>query len=273
MRSHLRLFDLSTRQADTLLVTDRHIEAPNWQPDGAALIVNGGGLLWRVPLKDPTLEPIDTGFATACNNDHGITPDGGTLIVSDSSRTEASCVYTLPATGGTPRRVTDKTPSYWHGVAPDGQELAHVGNRGAGFQVFTIPIEGGEERQLTDDFDHCDGPDYTPCGGWVWFNGERDGAVDLWRMRTDGSALDRMTDDAAVNWFPHPDPTGAWVVYLAYPAGTKGHPGGLDVELRRIPAEGGPPETLIALHGGQGTINVPSWSPDGTRFAFVSYDA
>jgi len=30
--------------------------------------------------------------------------------------------------------------------------------------------------------------------------------------------------------------------------------------------------TLVAkVFGGQGTINVPSWSPDSLKFAFVSY--
>ena len=28
---------------------------------------------------------------------------------------------------------------------------------------------------------------------------------------------------------------------------------------------------LVTLFGGQGTMNVPNWSPDSTRFAFVSY--
>jgi Tol biopolymer transport system component len=36
-------------------------------------------------------------------------------------------------------------------------------------------------------------------------------------------------------------------------------------------AQPGPIETVVHLFGGQGTINVPSWSPDGQRFAYVSY--
>lgn len=272
MKSHLRIFDLDRGGAETLMVHDGHIEAPNWDPSGTNLVVNGDGLLYRVPLDAPDLQRIDTGFALRCNNDHGISPSGATLIISDSSEDGASAVYTLSAQGGRPLRITPNTPSYWHGVSPDGRELAFVGNRGQGFQVFTVPIQGGEETQLTHDFDHCDGPDYTPDGNWIWFNGERDGAVDLWRMKRDGSGLERMTEDERVNWFPHPCPNGKWVVYLAYPPDTQGHPGGLDVELRLMPAEGGTPELLLGLHGGQGTINVPSWAPDGRRFAFVSYE-
>ena len=271
MRSDIAIFDLERGEARSLLALDAHVEAPNWTPDGTALVVNGDGRLHRVPLDAPALHRIDTGLAVDCNNDHGLSPDGERLAISDSTEDGASAIYTLPAGGGTPVRVTARTPSYWHGWSPDGRRLAFVGERGAGYQVFTIAVEGGEERQLTRDFDHCDGPDYAPDGAWLWFNGERDGAVDLWRVRPDGTALKRMTEDEAVNWFPHPSPDGRHVLYLAYPPGTEGHPAGRDVELRLMPAGGGPPRSLLALHGGQGTINVPCWAPDGRRFAFVRY--
>lgn len=271
MKSSLCTFDITTRTSRTILKTDRHIEAPNWTPDGAALIVNGGGRLFRVALDNPELAEIDTGFADRLNNDHGISPDGTMLAISDSSRTGESCIYTLPLAGGTPRRVTENTPSYWHGWSPDGATLTYTAKRGETFQIFTIPAAGGAETQITEDFDHCDGPDYSPDGNWIWFNGEKAGAVHLWRVRPDGTGLQQMTDDARVNWFPHPSPDGRHVVYLAYAAGTRGHPAEQDVELRLIPAQGGAPETLCALFGGQGTINVPSWSPDSRQFAYVSY--
>lgn len=271
MKSTLRFFDLTTGAAGTVLETDRHIEAPNWTSDGAALLVNGGGRLYRVPLEAPALHEIDTGFAERLNNDHGLSPDGRLLAISDSSRTEASCIYMLPAGGGTPRRVTQAVPSYWHGWSPDGARLAYTAKREATFQIFTCPVEGGAETQVTSGFEHCDGPDYTPDGRWIWFNGERDGSVQLWRIRPDGSGLQQMTDDERVNWFPHPSPDGAAIVYLAYETGTRGHPADRKVELRLMPAEGGAPRKLHALLGGQGTINVPSWAPDSRRFAFVEY--
>lgn len=272
MQSELCIFDLGRNTTRVLLTHDGHIEAPNWHPDGY-LIVNGGGRLFRVPLDAPELLLIDTGFAVRCNNDHGISPDGTRLVISDSSETEASCIYTLPLAGGVPERITTEVPSYWHGWSPDGATLAYVGRRGGPFCLLSCPVGGGEEQVVTDAFDHVDGPDYTPDGDWIWFNGERDGAVDLWRIHPDGTGLEQMTDDVAVNWFPHPSPDGKHVLYLAYPPRTQGHPAGLDVALCLMPAEGGISRELLRLHGGQGTINVPCWAPDGGRFTFMRYIA
>lgn len=272
MISELCIFDLATGEATVLLSHDGHIEAPNWHPDGF-LLVNGGGRLYRVPVDAPALHPVETGGLRVLNNDHGISPDGRTLALSDKTDTPDSCIYLMPLSGGDPVRVTPKVPSWWHGWSPDGARLAYVGVRrqGGPVSLYTCALDGSDEICVTADFDHVDGPDYTPDGQWIWFNGERDGAVDLWRIRPDGSGLERMTDDTAVNWFPHPSPDGAHVVYLAYPPGTKGHPGGMEVSLRIMPAAGGATRHLIDLHGGQGTINVPSWAPESRRFAFMRF--
>jgi len=269
--SYLCIFDLASRRETVVLETGRLIEAPNWTPDGAALIVNGDGLLFRVSLARPHLDRIDTGFAVNLNNDHGVSPDGRLLAISNHTEPGQSCIYTLPADGGTPQRVTANTPSWWHGWSPDGARLAYAARRNGVFDIYTIPVGGGDEFRVTRGGGHHDGPDYTPDGTWIWFNSDTTGHSQLWRIRPDGTDRQRMTDDARVNWFPHPSPDGRHVVYLAYPEGTLNHPPGLDVELRLMPASGGAPESLVRLHGGQGTINVPSWSPDSAAFAFVRY--
>lgn len=272
MISELCLSDLDGT-VEVVLRHKGHIEAPNWHPDGY-LIVNGGGRLYRVPLDRPALHLIDTGFAVACNNDHGISPDGTQIVISDKSRTEQSCIYTLPIAGGAPQRITDDVPSWWHGWSPDGTTLTYVGARADRvIRLYTMGIATRTETLVCDGFDHVDGPDFTPDGQWIWFNGERAGQVDLWRLRTDGTDLEQMTDDDLVNWFPHPSPDGAHVLYLAYPAEIKGHPANLNVTLRVMPAGGGVPRDVVQLFGGQGTINVPCWAPDAKRFAFVRYVA
>ena len=271
MTAELCLFTLSTGAVEPVLHTDMLIEAPNWTPDGAALIVNGDGRLYRVDLSAPALAPVDTGGLSQLNNDHGLSPDGRWIAFSDKTATGESCVHVMPAGGGAPRRITGRVPSYWHGWSPDGATLAYVGRRDGSYDICTCPVDTGVETVLTKGFEHCDGPDYTPDGRWIWFNGQRDGSMQLWRMRPDGSTLQRMTDDARVNWFPHPSPAGDVVLYLAYPTGTRQHPRDREVQLRLLPAEGGEPRVLLDLFGGQGTINVPCWAPDGARFAFVRY--
>jgi Tol biopolymer transport system component len=271
MPSTLQIYDLASASATELLVTESLIEAPNWTPDGASLIVNGDGRMFRVPLESPELIPIETGPCITCNNDHGLSPDGASLVISDSTETGQSCIHVLPVSGGTPRRLTEKVPSWWHGWSPDGLTLAYVGQRDGVFGIYTMPAEGGEERLLISGGGHYDGPDFSHDGTDVWFNSDRGGSMDLWRILAEGGEPERMIGDDRVNWFPHPSPDGRSVLYLSYEPGTEGHPRDHDVELRLIDLATGSVRTLMALFGGQGTINVPCWSPDGSRFAFVSY--
>lgn len=272
MKSEICLYDVGSGTIQRVLKSDQIVEAPNWTPDGLALVVNKKGRIYRIDLANPGLEEIGTDFAVTCNNDHGISPDGRSLVISDKTEEGTSCIYTLPIKGGRPQRITRDIPSYWHGWSPDGATLAFVGKRGdRGFDVYTVRAGGGAETRLTDGFEHTDGPDYTPDGDWIWFNGQRAGRMQLWRMHPDGSDLQQMSDDDRWNWFPHPSPDGQHVVFLSYPPGTTGHPRDRDVDLRLMPAAGGQARVLLELFGGQGTINVPSWAPDSRSFAFVRY--
>ena len=272
MKSEICLYDVGKGTVQSVLESDQIVEAPNWTPDGLALVVNKNGRIYRIDLANPGLEEIGTDFAVTCNNDHGISPDGRSLVISDKTEEGASCIYTLPIKGGRPQRVTRDIPSYWHGWSPDGATLAFAGKRaGRGFDIYTVLAQGGAETRLTDGFEHTDGPDYTPDGDWIWFNGQRAGRMQLWRMHPNGSDLQQMGDDDRWNWFPHPSPDGQHVVYLSYPPGTAGHPRDCDVDLRLMPAAGGQARVLVEPFGGQGTINVPGWAPDSRSIAFVRY--
>jgi hypothetical protein len=247
-------------------------EAPNWMPDGAALLFNRNGRIERLPLSGGKPELIDTGFAVRCNNDHGISPDGQMLAISDQSQGEhQSLVYVLPIGGGTPRRLTNNSPSYWHGWSPDGKTLAFVGKRNDDFDIYTIPVEGGEETRLTTAKGLDDGPEYSPDGKYIYFNSERTGTMQIWRMKADGSEQEQVTKDEFNNWFPHISPNGEQMVFLSYDQSVKGHPENKDVMIRMMSLKDQSVSVLVKLFGGQGTINVPSWSPDGKQIAFVSY--
>ena len=276
LRSSLETYDLSTGKVTVVLQSDDRIEAPNWDPSGASLLVNGGGRLFRVPLADPALVPLDTGFADRCNNDHGISPDG-TRIVLSSHRGRGSEMFLMPAAGGEPVLISAEPPSWWHGWSPDGLLLAYVAARGGSrvIDVYTMAVAGGEETRLTFGEGHCDGPDFSADGRSIYYNCDRaspEGShAQIWVMAADGSGQRKLFSDEYVNWFPHPSPCGRHLVYLAYPSGTLGHPTDLPVALCLCDPEGDGRRRVLEFVGGQGTINVPCWAPDGSAFAYVRY--
>jgi len=274
----------STLETVEIESTDRRVaylapgrfEAPNWTRDGKAFLFNRDGHIERLAIGSDKPMTIDTGFATRCNNDHGISPDSTQLAISDNSQGDReSLVYIVPIAGGTPRPITQKSPSYWHGWSTDGKTLAFVGQRNRDFDIYAIPAAGGEETRLTTAKGLDDGPEYSPDGKYIYFNSERTGHMQIWRMKPDGSEQEQVFSDDLNNWFPHISPDGQWMVFLTYGADVTGHPENKDVMLRLMSLD---PKTtdkkitvLAKLFGGQGTINVPSWSPDSTKLAFVSY--
>ena len=270
--SSLETIAIDSTDRRVVFVAPGRFEAPNWSRDGKFFLFNSNGHIERIAVAGGTPETIDTGFANRCNNDHGISPDGRLLAVSDQSQEgHRSLVYVLPIGGGAPKRLTQNSPSYWHGWSPDGQTLAFVGERNGNFDIYTIPVTGGEEKRLTTAPGLDDGPDYSPDGKYIYFNSERTGRMQIWRMHADGAEQEQITSDEYNNWFPHISPDGKWMVFLSYDASVKGHPEDKDVMLRLMSLPDRKISVLAKLFGGQGTINVPSWSPDSKKLAFVSY--
>ena len=271
--SSLEIISIDNLQRQVVLETRSHIEAPNWTPDGQTLIYNSQGLLYRIPVEGGEPEQIPTGFAKTINNDHGISPDGKQLVISDGTETGKSQIYILPIEGGSPSLITESGPSYWHGWSPDGTTLAYCAERNGNYDVYTIPVDGEEETRLTTAELLDDGPEYSPDGRYIYFNSARTGTMQIWRMKPDGSGQEQITNDSYNDWFAHPSPDGKWISYISFgtdvPAGS--HPPNKNILLRLMDLETGEIKVLANLFGGQGTMNVPSWAPDSKRLAFVSY--
>ncbi|WP_371401053.1 biopolymer transporter Tol [Kribbella sp. NBC_00662] len=270
-RSELYVVDVTSGEHRLVFSSsDILFEAPNWTPD-ENLIVNGNGRLFRV---NDGLAEIELGGVPDINNDHVVSPDGRTVYVS----ADDGHLYAVPIEGGPGRRLTnDRGPGfhhYLHGVSPDGKTLAYIGleNRDGRriTNVWTIPSAGGADVQVTDDEFADDGAEYGPDGKWIYFNSERAGQAQLFRIAVGSGEIEQLTDDERVNWFPHPAPDGSAIAYVSFPPGTEGHPADIeDVRLRLLTDDG--VRELTTLFGGQGTMNVPSWSPNSTQFAYVTY--
>jgi TolB protein len=272
--SNVEIMEVATGRRRIVYHADNSIQAPNWTTDGKALIWNQDGKLYRFDIAARQPTQINTGIRIRNNNDHVLSFDGKWLGISDQSDSASrnqSVVYVVPTEGGTPRRVTPLFPSYLHGWSPDGKYLVYTGIRGQAIDIYRIPVTGGTEEALTKNQAMNDGPEYGPDGR-IYFNSTRSGKMQIWRMNGDGSSPTQLTNDPFNNWFPHVSPDGRSIVYIAFPADIdpKDHPWYKHVYLRRMPIDGGKPTVLAYVYGGQGTINVPSWSPDGKYVAFVS---
>jgi TolB protein len=276
--SYIQTVDIETGTLETVAVYKEHFEAPNWHPDNY-LILNSYGKLYTLDLATKKLTVLNTGFATANNNDHGISPDKKWLAISHNDRTDPSpkgyksAIYVVPIKGGEPRRVTPEVMSFWHGWSADSKTLVYCGERNGNFDIYSISIDGGKEKRLTDTEGLDDGPDYSPDGKYIYFNSYRTGHMQIWRMQADGSNPEQLTTDDNSNWFAHPSPDGKWIVYIAYLSDEKqAHLFGKQVKLRLMNLATKEIKDLTStFYGGQGTINVPSWSADSKKVAFVSY--
>lgn len=281
--SRLRVVDAQTGEMRTVVELPTLFEAPNWTADGRWLIINGGGRLYRVAADGSGgLIEIPTGGVDTCNNDHVLSPDNSEIYFSAAGR-----LYRIPFSGGDPVQISNDHPpergySYWlHGISPDARMLVYTAVERVGevvrgkLSIATIPAAGGADTYLVSRPEKSDGPEYAPSGEWIYFNSElaaeRPGHAQIFRMRPDGSGIERITFDDRVNWFPHFSPDGRWMAYISYAPGTLTHPADLDIELRVMPAGGGKSRVVVQTFGGQGTFNVNSWAPDSRHFAYMDY--
>lgn len=278
--SRLEVMDVATGHRRVLHTVADSLQAPNWSRDGKSLIYNRNGKLYRFDLASNAIEELNTDFADRNNNDHVISTDGKRIAISHHSKEHNgdSHIYVVPIEGGTPRMVTKLAPSYLHGWSPDDQWLVYTGGRDGHWDIYKTRANGSEDEvRLTNHASLQDGAEFAPDGELIFYNSSQSGAMEVWQMKADGSDHRQITNDRLNNWFPHPSPDGSKMVILTFGSevAAEDHPFYQPVTLRLIDmANVGngevKPRVIAYLYGGQGTINVPSWSPDGKSIAFVS---
>jgi Tol biopolymer transport system component len=276
--SRMETMDVFTGVRKVIHESNGRFEAPNWMPDGKKLLFNENGSIYTIPVEGGAVEKINTGSLDKINNDHGISFNGKMLAISNRTASlpgGESAVYILPVEGGNPALITEQTPSYWHGWAPDGKDIAIVAQRNGLkiYNIYNVSVADKKEINLTNITEgHVDGPEYSPDGKYIYYNANPTGTMQIWRMKPDGSGKEQLTFDERHNWFPHISPDGKWIVYISFPPdiNPNEHPSYKNVTLNLMPTFGGTSRVIAYLYGGQGTVNVNSWSPDSKHIAFVS---
>ncbi len=231
--STLEAVAISSADRRVVYVAPEHFEAPNWTRDGAAFLFNGNGHILRLPVAGGTPVTIDTGFATRCNNDHGISPDSKWLAISDQSQEDhKSLVYMVPIDGGTPRRITKNSPSYWHGWSPDGKRLPSLASVTAISISTPSPSQAETKPGSPRPKASTTAPSIRRTG-----NTSISTPSALGRCRSGGCSPTAARRNKSHrtnfnNWFPHISPDGKWMVFLSYEKDVTGHPENKNVMLR-----------------------------------------
>lgn len=253
------------------------LEAPNWTADGSALLLNGEGALWALPADgDGPLRKIPHVDLPPINNDHVLHPDGTHILMSAGPADDGQ-IYCGRLDGGPVTRLTEGPGGhYLHGVSPDGQRIAYVDLEHGIGRLRIQTLTTGDITTLETGRGHLDGPEFSPDGQWLLLNTEElataPGHAQLARIPAEGGRLERLVSSATADWFPHVSPDGAHASYLSYPPGTLGHPADLPVSVTVVATTSWEvPRQRYQLLGGQGTLNVNSWSPSSDRFAMVAY--
>jgi len=272
----LETMEVFNGKRKVIFTKEGRFEAPNWMPNGGRLLFNMEGSLYTIPVTGGEIQKFNTGTADRLNNDHCISLNGKLLGISHNDG-KGSNVFVLPLEGGQPRQVTHEAPSYLHGWAPNNREVVYVAQRNGVniYDIYKKSINGGPEVKLTDNgkLEHVDGCEYSPDSKYIYYNAsKKGGTMQLWRMRPDGSGKEQLTFDQYNDWFPHISPDGKWIAFISFEPDItlNTHPSYKRVMLRLMPVGGGAPRVIAYLYGGQGTINVNSWSPDSRHLAFVS---
>jgi TolB protein len=262
----------ASRRSTVVYSGPARFQAPNWSRGGSSLIFNQDGRIFQISVTGGTPQVIDTGAATGCTGSHGLSPDGKWLAITCSMPDNSGRrVYIIPSAGGTPRLVTANPDSYFHSWSPDGKTIAFTRPSHGSGNIYAISVDGGPETALTTGSGISDDPDYSADGKYIYFNSDRSGSMQLWRMRADGSQPEQVTFDNFKNWTPHPSPDGKSIVFISYDPSVTTHAANKEIALRILSTSDNRIRTLVYLTGGDGSMNVPNWSPDSKSLTFVSY--
>jgi TolB protein len=270
--STLEAVPVQSTDRRSVFVAANRLEGPNWTADGKTLLFTRNGHLERVAAAGGTPEPVSVGKLSHLGSQHGISPDGANLAVTDG-QTGKAAVYVLPVTGGDPKRLTKQTPSYWQAWSPDGKTVLYTGTRKGKNGFYTTPVEGGPETQINAGEGVNENPVYSSDGKYIYFDSDRTGTCQIWRMMADGSAQEQITDgaDGFANSNPHVSPNGLQVAFVSTDKSGSVQAGDKDMKIRSMMLTTKAIRIIANLVGGDGTFDGEPWSPDSRTLSFVSY--
>ncbi len=237
---------------------------------------------WSVEApKGATIKqvPIKTDEGTWMDVD--VSPDGKTIAF-----TLLGDIYTMPITGGTPKRIADGLA--WDvqpRFSPDGSRIAFTSDRGGGDNIWVMNTDGSDKRQVTkEDFRLLNQPTWSPDGRFIaakkHFTTERSaGTGEIWLYHVSGGggvqvverANERLQKELGEPVFA-PDGSAIYYTRNTTPGNTFEYAQDSNAGIFAIERHDLATGEVSTAVGGYGGAVRPAPSPDGKELAFVRRD-
>jgi Tol biopolymer transport system component len=193
--------------------------------------------------------PLDVTVHEGTSMSVAASPDGRTLAIDLQGS-----IYTLPATGGTAKRITDvfndaRQPSF----SSDGKWIAFQGYRDGVFHIWSVAADGSSQKQLTwGVFDDRE-PAWSHDGTRVAFSSDRGdaGNYDIFVLDTRSGALSQVTKNPAEEFMPSWSPDDKEIAFISIRAGEQA--------VWAMNLASGAERKLAS----SGRNDAPSWGPSG----------
>jgi Tol biopolymer transport system component len=161
---------------------------------------------------DPNYEFVSVHEGTALAV--SVSPDGSTLAIDLQGS-----LWTLPADGGSAKRLTDITHDVRQPVwSPDGKKIAYFAFIDGGYDLWVVDADGANPQQLTRGAYDDREPVWSPDGSKIAFSSDRKNtyaSYDIWIIDVHSGAMEAITDDKYENRMPIWTPDGKEISYTS----------------------------------------------------------
>jgi Tol biopolymer transport system component len=206
-------------------------------------------------LPSPGEKLLPTSTASPIPKDSSL-PSGKIVFTCFIDQIDQICLMNADGTGQV-QRTRLRATAFYASLAPDGQTIYFSSRKSGNFEIYSIPVSGGEPTQLTDRIGSLFAPELSPNGQQIVFTNDSAGKQGLWIMSVDGSDPRALTNQNDID--PAWSPDGTMIAFASTRQGAR--------QLFIMNADGSNIRQVTNLDnmGGRST-----WSPDGSKLAFYA---